>query len=102
MSAKFKAGDMVELLDGHYGAGLRAGMVGTIVEYLGAWDRPIGRIYNAWAVTIHNRDCAINENFLKLIPGGSESRKAGDWDLCPWSPHRYKNPVVEPEHFSLG
>jgi hypothetical protein len=101
MSAKFKAGDMVELLDGHYGAGLRAGMVGTVVEYAGNLGPELG-VYDAWVVTIHNRDCAINEKFLKLIPGGAESRKAGEWDLCPWSPHTYKNPVVEPEHFNLG
>jgi hypothetical protein len=96
MSAKFKAGDMVELLPGTYGGLLRAGMVGTVVEWVGDVDRPIGRIYNSWDVLVNDDHSVINEHFLRLIPGGSESGTAGEWDLCPWSPYREKRAAPAP------
>lgn len=103
MSTKFKAGDMVELLSGRYAEGsLHPGMVGTIVEYVGVCRCPAGCVSNAWDVLVDGRHAAVGEPYLRLIPGGSESRKGGDWNLCPWSPYRYKNPVEEPVESDFG
>lgn len=88
---------MVELLSGRYAVGLHAGMVGIVVEYIGQHRI----VDNAWDVLVDSVHLAVSEPYLRLIPGGSESRKGGDWNICPWSPYRYKNPVVEPE-FTFG
>jgi hypothetical protein len=96
MSAKFKPGDMVELLDRNkelcpY---LDKGMIGVIICYDGECiNRQLNFVVkNAWRVQFPHvqgtTEC--DETCLKLVPGNQDCREIGDWDLCPWNPYKEK------------
>jgi hypothetical protein len=96
MSAKFKPGDMVEILHkdgGVYRDGVLPGKIGTIVNFYGYYEsNKQGYIPSAWSVRLPDvGDCVVAEESLKLIPGNQDCEEIGSWDECPWSPYNVKD-----------
>lgn len=96
--SKFKVGDLVRLLDGSkpaYLGWVREGMVGEITRYQGKFTcMPENARYDYWEVALKGETLEVAEPCLRLIPGGSESRQRGSWDVLPWSPYRVSEEAV--------
>ena len=100
MSNKFKPGDLVELLPLNrevrdpfvFNSGIRPGIQGTIIKYLGTESSKYGFVQDAWEVQFQGIKyaCACDEKILKLIPGNKDIIEIGSWDQCPWSPYKEK------------
>jgi hypothetical protein len=99
MSGKFKPDDMVEIISNgnakeYVGVG-KPGVIGTIIKYMGRVDGVLRGlpywIENAWEIkTAFGSYICVEEQSLRLIPGGSESKEPGSWEGLPWSPYRQK------------
>jgi len=96
MSAKFKRGDLVELLAGDHPEGFTPGMIGTVIKYSGAVNTTHGHVINnAWELNFPGKETLwCNEKYLRLVPGGDEYKEIGKWSECPWHPYKQKEEIA--------
>ena len=97
MSAKFKKGDLVEILhiNEHrtYAPGATPGKIGIIIRYSGNYYKNIDWVENAWAIEIASAEYQCAERALRLVPGGDEYKEIGSWSEMSWSPYKNKEHV---------
>jgi hypothetical protein len=86
MSAKFQAGDVVEVIDASSKspgcAFVKQGIRGTVKQL--AWSNWMGSF---WECEFNGRDVYSLESCLRKVPP-DPGRELVRWDQCDWSPSR--------------
>jgi hypothetical protein len=102
MSAKFKPGDLVEVIKNSNlsDSAKLVGKIGKIISYVGD-IRNAFLLEKAWKVsfsdthTSHELHHYVTEPWLRLVPGIDEYKEIGSWDFCPWTPYKEKEKKSE-------